>query len=89
MNIRLLCLLPLAYGLLLGCAMIDDMRPRAKPPVPISVEFRLVDDDSDGPEMLIKGSDELVRLAQDVIISRADIVSAQAQVSQFGDLTTW
>ncbi len=84
MNIRLLGLLPLVCGLLLGCAMVDGLRPRAKPPVPISVEFRLVDDSSDAPEMPIKGSDERVRLAQDVIIGRADIVSAEAQVNQFG-----
>jgi preprotein translocase subunit SecD len=86
MSMRLVALFALAYGLLLGCAMIEGLRPRPTPPAPISVEFRLVDESpaGDAPEMLIKGTDERVRLAQEVVVERADIVSAQAQVNPNG-----
>jgi preprotein translocase subunit SecD len=86
MNIRLVASFTLAYGLLLGCAMIEGLTPRPTPPAPISVEFRLVDESpaSDAPDMLIKGTGERVRLAPEVVVDRADIVSAQAQVSPMG-----
>ena len=84
MNVRFAALLLLVSILLLGCALIENLSPR--PPAPISVEFRLVDESpaGDAPDMQIKGTTERVRLAQEVIVDRADIVSAQAQVSPLG-----
>jgi SecD/SecF fusion protein len=71
----------LLYLLLLGCGVVDQLTPRPRPPAPISVEFRLVDESpaSDAPAHSIKGSDEQVRLEQTAVIDRADIESAEAQ----------
>jgi preprotein translocase subunit SecD len=85
MSKRLVVLFVPVYGLLLGCAMVEGLTPRPTPPAPISVEFHLVDESpaSNAPEMPVNGTDERVRLAPEVILDRGDIVSAQAQVSQF------
>jgi preprotein translocase subunit SecD len=86
MNIRLMILAPLMYALLLGCALVEQLTPRPKPPAPISVEFRLVDESpaSNAPELLIKGSEERVRLEPTAIIDNTDIQSAKVQRNAVG-----
>jgi preprotein translocase subunit SecD len=79
-------LFPLLYVLLLGCALVEQLTPRPKPPTPISVEFRLVDESptSDAPEMAIKGSEERVRLEPAALVDHTDIQSAEVQQSSAG-----